>query len=132
MSWIRLSLALSLVAWTVGCVQSDAALELANKTNAAMLTVDSQLKNFADTQKRVADLEIGRMGKFLEDTVETEMALREIVDESPGTANTRYKDLQTQAAKIAASEVKVAQAIACLILADAESTVPHRCRTRER
>ncbi len=114
MSWIRLSLGLALVTWTVGCAQSDSALELANRTNAAVLTVDAQLRDFAETQRRVADLEIARLGVFLKGTVETETELQEILDESPGNARTLYTSLQTLAGQIAASEVKTAQEVAQL------------------
>ena len=47
-------------------------------------------------------------------TVETETELQAVLDESPGNAHTLYTDLQTQAGKIATSEVKTAQEVAQL------------------
>lgn len=90
------------------CAQSDSALELANKTNAAALSVKIQIEDFAATQRRISLIETDRLGQFLESTVEIEMNLDEVIADSASSEGTLYRDIKTRASQIRANEANPA------------------------
>jgi hypothetical protein len=100
---------LAAAAALAGCAQSDSALELANKTNAAALSVKFQIEDFATTQRRVAEIETDRLGRFLEDTIEIETELAEVIADSPSDQATLFSATPTRADEIVAVEAQAAK-----------------------
>jgi hypothetical protein len=100
---------LAVAAVVAGCAQSHSAIELANKTNAAALSVKIQIEDFATTQRRVSEIEIDRLGQFVEDTIEIETDLAEVISDSPSGQASLYRELQTRAGQIVAAEAKAAK-----------------------
>ena len=97
---------LAAIAALVGCAQSDSAIELANKTNAAALSVKFQIEDFATTQRRVSEIEADRLGDFLRSTVEIETDLADVVSDTSSSESKLYSGAQTRAAEILKAEAK--------------------------
>ena len=106
--------ALTAVSALAACAQSDAALELANKTNAAALSVKIQIEDFAATQRRISIIETDRLGHFLAQTVDIETDLGGVIAESASSEATLYRGVKTRAIQILATEAKPAQEAAKL------------------
>ena len=96
-------LAIAGMSLLAACAQTQSSMQLANKTNAVVLTVTTQLQNFRSTQERVAAMEAARLGQFLADTVEMEGQLKDIMSQSDSAEKKQHEDLQKLTDEIAAN-----------------------------
>ena len=96
------------IAALTACAQTDAALELANKTNAVALSLKGQIEDFSATQRTVGELEAARLGDMLKNTVEIETDLADVLSESPTAQTTLYRGLRTRADQVLTAEGQAA------------------------
>lgn len=108
------TICLFIAAALAGCAQSPSALDLANKTNAAALSVKTQVESFATTQRRVSEIETARLARFLEVTVDTETAVDEVIGQSPSKQAALYRSVRTEAKDILTAEANPAKEAAAL------------------